>query len=95
MSKVFLHVEVDVQLGKFQDFLLRIKSQMDLIRAEAGCEYIEAFYNEEQPDLIHIWEIWSDRPAWDAHMANSRSAEWRKVASEFIIEESVNILKQL
>jgi quinol monooxygenase YgiN len=95
MSKVFLHVEVDVQPGKFQDFLLRLKSQMDLIRVEAGCEYIEAFDNEEQPDLIHIWEIWCDRPAWDAHMANARSTEWRKVASEFVIEERVSILKQL
>jgi quinol monooxygenase YgiN len=46
-------------------------------RREEGC--VEYGYAQDvcDPGLIHIKEMWTDRPALDRHFASAHIAEWR------------------
>jgi quinol monooxygenase YgiN len=95
MSKVFLHVAIDVRPGKYQDFVAQLKKHVAVIATEPGCEYIELFQNPDQADVVHVYETWTDRTSWDAHMANENSAAWQKIAADFVFGESIAILNKL
>jgi (4S)-4-hydroxy-5-phosphonooxypentane-2,3-dione isomerase len=95
MSKIFLHVTIDVRPGKYQEFVALLKNHLEIITTELGCEYIEIFQNPEQADVVHVHETWTDRAAWDAHMANENSASWEKVAAEYVFGETIAILNRL
>ena len=95
MSKVFLHVAIDVRPGKYQEFVALLKDHIEIISSEPGCEYIELFQNPDQADVVHVYETWADRTSWDAHMANENSKAWQKTAAGFVFGESIAILNKL
>jgi quinol monooxygenase YgiN len=45
-------------------------------------------------NLIHVWEIWGNRSAWDAHMANEASKAWQAIASSYVLGEEITIMDQ-
>jgi autoinducer 2-degrading protein len=94
MSKVFLFVEIDVQPGKSAGFIEKLRTQAEVIRGESGCEFIDIYQNTNNENLVHVWEIWSDRGSWDAHMDNQASAAWREIAAGFVIGEKITVMKQ-
>jgi autoinducer 2-degrading protein len=94
MNKVFLFVEIEVQQNKVPAFLDKLRAHVEIIRAENGCEFIELYSNSDNPNLVHVWEIWSNRPSWDVHMANSDSAAWREIAAEFVVGEKITVMRQ-
>jgi quinol monooxygenase YgiN len=53
------------------------------------------YRNTQKEDVLNVWEIWSDRPAWDAHMVNDSSKAWQKVAPEYVFGESITVMKNL
>ncbi len=65
MSKVFLFVEINVKPGQFDEFVTKLKSHIAVIRTEAGCEFIEIYRDTQKPDVVNVWEIWSNRPSWN------------------------------
>lgn len=95
MSKVFLFVEIDLHPGKVAEFVEKIEIQVEVIRAEEGCESIEIFRNAENENLIHVWEIWSNRTSWDAHMANEASQAWKATAAEHVVGEKITVMNQI
>ena len=95
MSKIFLHVAVDVRPGKYQEFVALLKEHIQEITNEPGCEYIEIFQNPDQADVVHVYETWTDRASWDEHMANGNSATWKKISAEFVFGESIAVLNKL
>ena len=95
MSKVFLFVEVNVKPGKMDEFIIKVKAHGAVIRTEAGCEFLELYRNTQKEDVLNVWEIWSDRPAWDAHMVNESSKAWQTVAPEYVFGESITVMKTL
>ena len=95
MSKVFLFVEVNVKPGKMDEFIEKVKAHGAVIRTEAGCEFLEVYRNTQKEDVLNVWEIWSDRPSWDAHMVNESSKAWQKVAPEYVFGETITVMKNL
>ena len=95
MSKVFLFVEVNVKPGQFDEFVTKLKSHIAVIRTEAGCEFIEIYRDTQKPDVVTVWEIWSTREDWDAHMANENSQAWRPIASELVLGETITVMDAL
>jgi hypothetical protein len=95
MSKVFLFVEVSVKPGKMDEFINKIKAHAAVIRTEDGCEFLEIYRNTQKEDELNVWEIWRDRPAWDAHMVNESSKAWQKVAPEYVFGETIAVMKTL
>lgn len=94
MSKVFLFVEIDVKPGQGETFLVEIQKQVEIIRGEEGCESIEVLKNDLHENLIHVWEIWSDKASWDRHMVNDASKTWQVRASEFVAGEKITVMSK-
>lgn len=94
MSKVFLFVEIEVKPGKVAEFSEKIQLQAEVIRAEAGCEFIDIYRNATDENRVHVWEIWSNRSAWDVHMANDASKAWREIAAGYVLGEKITVMNQ-
>lgn len=93
MSKVSLFVTIEVQPGKADAFLVKIKNQIEAIRREDGCEVIDLYQNVTDENQVHVWEVWRDRDSWDAHMANERSKDWQATAAEYVLGEKITVMK--
>ncbi len=52
-------------------------AMMAATRAEDGCEAYAYAEDVAEPGLIHVFEIWRDQTALDAHFATAHMAAWR------------------
>ena len=95
MSKVFLFVAIDVQPGKFDEFVAKLSEHASVIRTEAGCELLEIYRDTQKENVVNVWEIWSDRPSWDAHMVNENSKKWQSTASSLVFGETITVMDAL
>jgi len=93
--KVYLHVTIHIKPGKMEGFLKRIAPHMELMRKEDGCEMLNLFQDTQQENTVCVWEIWRDRPAWDAHMVIEHSKIWQKDAPEYVQSEQITILDEI
>ncbi len=93
MSKVSLFVTIEVQPGKVEAFLEKIREQIEIIRGEDGCQEIELFQNSNEVNQVHVWEVWRDRASWDLHMSNGASKAWQETASQYTLGEKITVLK--
>jgi len=88
-------VAIDVKPGKFDDFVSKLSQHISVIRTEPGCEFIEIYRDTQKNDVVNVWEIWSDRPSWDAHMVNENSRKWQAVAAELVFGETITVMDAL
>ncbi len=95
MSKVFLFVAIDVRPGKFDEFVSKLNQHAAVIRTEAGCELLEIYRDTQKENVVNVWEIWTDRPSWDAHMVNENSKKWQAVASDLVFGETITVMDAL
>jgi (4S)-4-hydroxy-5-phosphonooxypentane-2,3-dione isomerase len=95
VSKVFLFVAIDVQPGKFDEFVSKLSHHAAVIRTEAGCEFLEIYRDTQKENVVNVWEIWTDRPSWDAHMVNENSKKWQSVASDLVFGETITVMDAL
>jgi quinol monooxygenase YgiN len=95
MSKVYLLVAIDVKPGRREEFLEKIKIHGAHIRTEEGCETLEIFTDSQDPNQVCVWEVWTNRSLWDAHMVNDASAAWQKIASEYVNGEKITVLDSI
>ena len=95
MSKVFLFVAIDVQPGKFDEFVAKLSQHASVIRTEAGCELLEIYRDTQKENAVNVWEVWSDRPSWDAHMVNENSKKWQSIASILVFGETITVMDAL
>jgi autoinducer 2-degrading protein len=95
MSKVFLFVAIDVKPGMRDAFLEKIKVHGAHIRTEAGCEALEIFTDSQSPNQVCVWEVWTNRALWDAHMVNAASAAWQKIAADYVNGEKITVMDSI
>ncbi len=86
---------IDVQPGKFDEFVAKLSQHASVIRTEAGCELLEIYRDTQKENVVNVWEIWSDRPSWDAHMVNENSKKWQSVASDLVFGETITVMDAL
>jgi quinol monooxygenase YgiN len=92
VSKVYLFVAVDVKPGMREAFLEKIAKHGAHIRTEEGCETLEIFTDVGDPNQVCVWEVWTNRQLWDAHMVNDASAAWQGIAKEFVNAEKITVM---
>ena len=95
VSKIFLFVAIDVRPGKFDEFVSALSQHISVIRTEAGCEFIDIYRDTQKENVVNVWEIWSDRPSWDAHMVNENSKKWQSVAKDLVFGETITVMDSL
>lgn len=93
MAKLPLFVTIEVRPGGMSTFLEKITAQIEVIRSEDGCEEINLYRNATDENLVHVWELWRDRSAWDAHMSNEASRQWQLTSSEYVVDEKITLMK--
>ena len=86
---------IDVQPGKFDEFVSKLNQHAAVIRTEAGCELLEIYRDTQKENVVNVWEIWTDRPSWDAHMVNENSKKWQTVAKDLVFGESITVMDAL
>lgn len=86
---------IDVQPGKFDEFVSKLNQHAAVIRTEAGCELLEIYRDTQKENVVNVWEIWTDRPSWDAHMVNENNKKWQSVASDLVFGETITVMDAL
>ncbi len=86
---------IDVQPGKFDAIVLKLSQHASVIRTEAECEFLEIYRDTQKENVVNVWEVWSDRPSWDAHMVNENSKKWQSIASSFVFGETITVMDAL
>ena len=86
---------IDVQPDKFDEFVSKLSQHAAVIRTEAGCELLEIYRDTQKENVVNVWEIWSDRPSWDAHMVNANSKAWQAIAKDLVFGETITVMDPL
>jgi quinol monooxygenase YgiN len=60
---------------------------MTATRAEDGCEAYSYAQDVAEPGLIHVFEIWRDQAALDAHFKTGHMARWRAAWPPFGVSD--------
>ena len=55
--------------GKGSELLSLLLPALADTRAFAGCLLVETYVDQDNPDLIVLWEKWADRSKQEAYMA--------------------------
>lgn len=58
-------------------FRPHMQAMLDASRAEDGCAAYSYAEDVTEPGLIHVFEVWRDQAAIDAHFATAHMATWR------------------
>lgn len=95
MSKIFLFVAIDVRPGKYDEFVSALSQHISVIRTESGCEFIDIYRDVDKENVVNVWEIWSNRPSWDAHMVNANSKVWQAIAKDLVFGETITVMDAL
>ena len=86
---------IDVRPCKFDEFVAKLSRHIEVIRTETGCEFIDIYRDTQKENVVNVWEIWSDRPSWDAHMVNENSKAWQAVAKDLVFGETITVMDSL
>lgn len=68
---------VRVPPAKVDAFRPHMSAMMAATRAEDGCIAYSYAEDVAEPGLIHVFEVWRDAAALDAHFQAPHMAEWR------------------
>ncbi|MGB5758683.1 MAG: putative quinol monooxygenase [Acidimicrobiales bacterium] len=50
-------------------------------RAEPGCRAYSFSPDVDDPGLVHLYELWEDQAALDAHFVSEHMATWRQASA--------------
>jgi len=64
-----------------------IAAMMAASRAEDGCEAYGYAEDVAEPGLIHVFELWRDQAALDAHFKTAHMAAWRAAWPSFGVSD--------
>ena len=62
-------VELCCVVGAGPEYLKTILPMLKDTRAFEGCESVEAYTDEDQPDMVFLWEKWASRELQEAYLA--------------------------
>ncbi len=63
------------------EMLTAVRPMVEATRAEAGCQAYVFSPDIDDPELVHLYELWDDQAALDAHFASDHMAAWREVSA--------------
>jgi quinol monooxygenase YgiN len=68
-------------------FRPHMTAMMTATRAEDGCVAYSYAEDVAEPGLVHVFEVWRDQDALDAHFKAPHMAEWRKAWPSFGVSD--------
>ena len=56
---------------------------------EPGCRRFDVLAPEDEPDRVFLYEIYDDKPAFDAHLKTAHFAQFNRDSAELVLSKTV------
>jgi autoinducer 2-degrading protein len=85
-------VEFTIKPGFTDEFRERVKRQAeDSLRLEADCHRFDVCIDLEREDFVLLYELYSDRDAFDTHLVSSHFIDFDATVCDWISDKRVAI----
>ena len=89
-------VEFITHPENFDAFLARVRQQAeDSVRLETDCQVFDVCVNSEQENLVLLYEVYTDRGAFDAHLDSPHFHDFDSAVQGWISDKKVSIFKRI
>lgn len=96
MAKFTILVRFRIGSGRMPAFLpLMLENAEASRRDEPGCERFDVLQPQGDPDTVLLYEIYTDRAAFDAHCVSPHFKRFDAEAKEMVVEKEVTVLELL
>ena len=77
-------------------FRTRVKQQAeDSLRLEPDCHVFDVCTDPEQADFVLLYEVYSDRQAFDTHLESAHFADFNNEVQSWIRDKQVSTLTRI
>ncbi|MCG8492125.1 MAG: antibiotic biosynthesis monooxygenase [Sneathiellales bacterium] len=89
-------VEIRVKSEKVSDFLgVMLQQAKNSLEREEGCHYFDVCQSADTADLFFLYEIYTDKNAFDIHLQSPHFREFDATVSSWIENKDVRLFKLL
>lgn len=90
MARFVITVDFLLQTGALDPFLALIKDNAKKsLELEPGCHRFDVLVQKGMPDHILLYEIYTDRAAFDVHLKSAHFAAFNKASAPYVREKKV------
>ena len=84
-------VEFTIHAAHFEDFVARVRQQAeDSLRLESDCHQFDVCMNPEQGHRLLLYEVYTDRGAFDAHLASAHFHDFNASVRDWVSEKDIS-----
>ena len=76
---------IEVDPAHRDEMFAAVAPMVAATRAEPGCRAYVFSPDVDDPGLVHLFELWDDQAALDAHFASDHMATWRAASADLPI----------
>ena len=85
MSAIVLHVELTLKPERREAYLARARQHRDNVRNnEPACQHFEISVEEDNPNLVRLYEVYDDDTAVEYHMQTPYMIAYREETAPMI-----------
>lgn len=90
MSRYVITVDFHLHAGALDPFLAMIKENARRsLEDEPGCKRFDILVQRGMPDHILLYEIYTDRAAFDVHLKSPHFLEFNKASAPYVVDKAV------
>ncbi|MGI9596225.1 MAG: putative quinol monooxygenase [Acidimicrobiales bacterium] len=76
---------IQVDPARRAEMFTAVAPMVAATRVEPGCRAYVFSPDNDDPGLVHLYELWDDQAALDAHFASEHMAAWQKASADLPI----------
>ena len=90
---ISIYVTINIKPG-FKDAFMEslMGDAQGSVRDEPGCYRFDVLLSQEHPNRIHLYEVYADQAALDAHRQAPHYTKWRSTVEDWFDGEPERIL---
>jgi quinol monooxygenase YgiN len=89
-------VEFTVQTEFIDRFLERVMQQArDSLKLEVDCHVFDVCICTERGNLVFLYEVYSDKTAFDVHLASAHFREFNNTVQEWVSDRQLSTFERL
>ena len=90
MNSIVLHVELTLHPEQKDAYLVRASQHRDNVRTnEPGCQRFEISIEEQNPNLVRLYEVYEDEAAVQHHMQTPYMISYREETAPMIADRKL------
>ena len=78
-----------------ESFLTRVRQQAsDSLRLEEGCHQFDVWVDESDPNVVFLYETYTDAAAFDVHRSTPHFADFGQTIADWVISKELRRLRK-